>query len=215
MCAASYIDCITPPNGCPSTTPFKCEVNGIETCVKSQTECDCPTGYTKCGFMNYCVRDDRRDMCPKFEKRRCIGAKYFKDGLCKKADDRLPNQVVCPLGKVLCPDLTCKDHHSECPLSPVLTSKVRCVEQTQVSSNSDCPTTISCSNPDDVVCPDGSCVENEIMCKPLKECPDKYPYLCFGSSCQIDFSMCPANIACGDYKSLCEDHICRESCDKE
>ena len=213
-CVASYIDCIDPPNGCPSKAPFKCNVNGIETCVKSQTECDCPTGYTKCGYMNYCVRDDRRDMCPKFEKRRCLESKYYKDGLCKKEDGRLPNQVVCPLGKVLCPDLTCKDDHSECPLSPVLTAKIRCIEQTQVDNNYDCPTPITCSNPDDVVCPDGTCVENEIMCKPLKECPDKFPYLCFGSTCQSDFIYCPANIACGDFKSLCEDHICRESCDK-
>ena len=77
------------------------------------------------------------------------------------------------------------------------------------------PNNYNLFNTDYVVCLDGTCVENEIMCKPLKECPDKYPYLCFGSSCQIDFSMCPSNIACGDYKSLCEDHICRESCDKE
>ena len=47
MYAAGYIDYITPPpNGCD----------------KSQTECNCPTEYTRFGFMNYCVRDDRRDM---------------------------------------------------------------------------------------------------------------------------------------------------------
>ena len=39
MCAASYIGCITlPPNGCEPKAPFKCQDNGIETCVKSQTE---------------------------------------------------------------------------------------------------------------------------------------------------------------------------------
>ena len=43
MCAAGYIGCITPTNGC----------------NKSQTECNCPTGYTKFGFMNCCARDDR------------------------------------------------------------------------------------------------------------------------------------------------------------
>ena len=48
-------------------TPFKCEVNTIETSAKSQTECDCPTGYTKCVFINYCVRDEmkREEICIK------------------------------------------------------------------------------------------------------------------------------------------------------
>ena len=154
MCTANYIGCITPPpNGCD----------------KSQTECNCPTGYNKCDFMNCCVREDRRDMWHKFQKRRSIQSKYYQDGLCKKEDARLPNQVVCPLGKVLFPDLTCKDLHSKCPLYPVLIAKVRCVEQTQVNNNFDCQTIISCSNPDDIVCPDGTCVENAIIYKPLKK----------------------------------------------
>ena len=40
--------------------------------------------------MNYCVRNyrkDRKDMCPNFQKRRCIQSKYYQDGLCKKEDD--------------------------------------------------------------------------------------------------------------------------------
>ena len=132
-------------------------------CYKSQTECNCPTGYKKCSFMNYCVRDDRRDICHKFQKRRSIQSKYYQDGLYKREDARLPNQVVCPLGKVLFPDLTCEDDHSECPWYPVLIAKVRNVDQTQVNNNFDCQTNISCSSPDDIVCPDGTCVENEII----------------------------------------------------
>ena len=137
---------------------------------------------------------------------------YWIDGLYNKEDARLPNQVVCPLGKVLCPDLTCEDNYCESPLYPVLTAKVRCAEQTQANTNFDCQANISFSNPDDIVCPDGTCVENEIMCKPLKECPDKFPYLYFGSSCRIDFRDFPTNIICGDFKSLCriifaENHV--------
>ena len=71
------------------------------------------------------------------------------------------------------------------------------------------------SNPDDVFCRGGTCAENEIMCKPLKEYLDKFAYLWIGSSCQNDFSDCPANIFCEDFKSLYEEHICRESFDKE
>ena len=185
MYAAGYIDYITPPpNGC----------------GKSQTECNCPTGYNKCDFMKCCVRYDRRDMWHKFQKRRSIQSKYYQDGLCKKEDARLPNQVACPLGKVLFPDLTFKVDNSKCPLYPVLIAKVRCFEQTQGNNNFECQTNISCSNPDDIVCPDGTCMENAIMYKSLKECPDKFPYLYLHSSCLSDFSDSPANIVCGDFK---------------
>ena len=92
----------------------------------------------------------------------------------KKEDVRLPNQVICPLGKVLFPDLTWRDDYSECPLYLVLIAKVRYVEQTQVNNNFYCQANISRSNPDDIVCPDGTCVENPIMYKPLKKCPDKF-----------------------------------------
>ena len=44
--------------------------------------------------MNYCVRNDRKDMCPKFQKRRCIQSKYYQDGLFKKEDARLSNLII-------------------------------------------------------------------------------------------------------------------------
>ena len=197
MWAASYIGCITPPSNW---------------CYKSQIESNCPTGYNKYYFMNCYVKDDRRDMWHKFQKWRSIQSKCYQDGLCKKEDVRLPNQVVCPLGKVLFPDLTFKDDYSECTLYLFFIAKVRCVDQTQGNNNFDCQVNISCSNPDDIVCPDGTRIENSIMYKPLKKCPDKFPYLYFGSSCRIDFRDFPTNIICGDFKSLCriifaENHV--------
>ena len=86
MCAASYIDCITsfPVNECTPKAPFKWEDNSFETCIKSQTEYNCPTGYTKCGFMNYRVRDDRRDMCTKFQKKKVFNQSIIKMDFVKK-----------------------------------------------------------------------------------------------------------------------------------
>ena len=43
----NILECFDPPNNCDIDTPFKCRVNGIETCVKSQIDCDCPIGYIK------------------------------------------------------------------------------------------------------------------------------------------------------------------------
>ena len=86
MCAVSYIDCITPfpANGCDPKAPFKWEDNGFEAYIKSQTEYNCPTGYTKCGFMNYRVRDDRRDMSTKFQKKKVFNQSIIKMDFVKK-----------------------------------------------------------------------------------------------------------------------------------
>jgi hypothetical protein len=75
-----------------------------------------------------------------------------------------------------------------------------------------CPTSITCPNVDDYVCPDGTCVENEIYCTKLKTCPDETPYLCSDYSCAKNPESCTHTVACGHGKSLCIDLICRETC---
>ena len=90
--------------------------------------------------------------------------------------------------------------------------KTRCVEQTIIKFAYQCPSTIMCTNPDYVVCPDGNCVANEIMCGPLKDCPISYPFLCINNDCVKTYKDCTKSMACGDGKVLCEDNICRETC---
>ena len=77
-------------NGCSSDEPFKCLVNETIQCVASQTDCDCPSKYVKCTKTNYCVPENNTDMC---------------------SDITIPNQKVCPIGKVLCADLSCRDNY--------------------------------------------------------------------------------------------------------
>ena len=49
-----------------------------------------PTGYIKCGFMNYRVRDDRRDTCTKFQKKKVFNQSIIKmDFVKKKMQDLL------------------------------------------------------------------------------------------------------------------------------
>ena len=119
-------------------------------------------------------------MCPFIYQRRCKNRTWtnlFVDGICRPKDSLSPSQLVCPIGKVLCPDLTCQDNYYNCLLSEELPiAKVRCIDQTIATGNKYCPSTITCSNPQQVVCPDGQCVDNEIFCNDNKECPKNYPY---------------------------------------
>ena len=214
-CVSNSVFCIDPPNGCDEATPFRCKVNNTETCVKSQIECDCPKGYIKCGYMNYCVRENRTDMCPSYKKLRCPTKNYiqFQDGICRDSNSRGPSQIVCPIGYILCPDLTCKKNHDDCLLSEELPiNKFRCVEQTIKTYPRECPSTISCINPTDVVCFNGKCVDNEIKCPKLTECRQETPYLCNSNYCAKSPQYCPKFKACGNGNLLCEDTICRTNC---
>ena len=219
-CVKKQIECIEPQNDCGEERPFKCLVNGEYTCVKSQTDCDCPDGYEKCETTNYCVKTARKDMCPFFliNHRVCVtkygnGYKMFSDGICRLANSNPPNKRVCPIGKVLCPDLSCRNNMDECSETEKSEgNQIRCLDQSIVSEADKCPSTITCKNKDDVVCPDGTCVPNEIYCLGLKQCSKDEPYLCQNNKCAADQKSCLPNVSCGHKKSLCTDYICREEC---
>ena len=218
-CVSQLNKCITPPNNCSIDKPFECKVNGTVMCVKSQTDCDCPLGYYKCTMMNYCVRNDRSDMCPYFPQPKSFcktidkSLKIFKDGICRLTTAHFPNQRVCPIGLVLCPDLSCRESHDECILTPELPSgSFRCIGQEIVSRADECPSTITCPNVNDVVCSDGSCVENEIYCPSVRKCFGDYPYRCSNNICADRYESCSRGVACGHKYELCSDFVCRETC---
>ena len=205
--------------GCNKEKPFKCKVNNEEICVKSRTDCDCPENYVKCDFIiNYCVPKDRIGACAEILiHRKCQilyseWTKMFDDGICRLPEGRLPNQRVCPLGKILCWDLSCQDNYNLCPVNLEIPLRyMKCLDQTIVRKAIDCPSTTTCSNPDYVVCPDGKCVENEIYCNQLTECSSNQ-YLCNNNKCAESYDNCEKQKACGDGFSLCEDGECKELC---
>ena len=217
LCAEDIYSCIVPPNDCPKDRPFICKVNGTEICVKSRIECDCPLGYYRCSYMKYCVPDDRRDMCPTYKKKNCRSInsnwEYFADGICRDETSTQPSQIVCPFGSVLCPDLTCRKDHDTCLRYPKLErNQIRCVDQEITAFASECSSTITCTNPEQYVC-NGECVDSELYCKPLRECPFETPFLCANNMCAKDETQCSTGVDCGDGNSLCQDHICREKCE--
>ena len=216
-------DCIPKENRCDIDNqkidkPFKCSEEANE-CVDSMTKCDAPKGAKKCIYMNALYPEGKEYLCsyslPLDCKRKFTNYRIIcDDGICRKSKALQPNQRVCPIGKVLCADLTCKDSVDECynDWPECGSTQIRCPDQSCVDDQKNCPTTITCSNPDDYVCPDGTCVENEIYCSRIKTCPDEIPYLCSDNSCATQPENCPHTVACGHGKSLCSDLICRESC---
>ena len=155
-----------------TTHPFWCSVNGNYQCTKSKIECDCPEGYIRCKIQKYCVPGNRNDMCATFKiiNNFCkihYGNNYkmYDDGFCRLKDYRMPNQRVCPDSKVLCADLSCRDKYDDCIVSEVRKGiNIRCVGQQLVENIIDCPSTITCSKENDVVCPNRKCVSSEKEC---------------------------------------------------
>ena len=194
---------------CSEDTPFRCPVNGTVTCVKSQVECDCPQNWIKCNYMKYCVPEDKPWMCPNYKKRNCAKLNnnnpdyiLFPDGICRHKDQSQPSQIVCPNGKVLCANLSCVDNHYLCPNSTETPQGFyRCVNQDIKKEANECPSTITCPDKDQVVCYNGNCVKNEILCPPI-ECPDNKPC---DNSVKVD-------VACGDNYLLCNERFCRNKC---
>ena len=224
-CVKDIIDCVAPEDKCKDdrTKPFWCKVDGVETCVASQTDCDCPEGYKKCDIMKYCVKIYRDDMCAYFKVNPAFcynkyGTQYvpFYDGICREKWYHGPNQRVCPIGQVLCADLSCKDNYDLCPEAEVEVcpdNKVRCIGQAIVDSLEKCPSTFTCPNENDVVCPNGECVSNEIECPALQKCNDpEKPYRCQNNDCKDNYVSCPQPVACGHDKSMCSDSKCRKTC---
>ena len=186
-------------------------------------ECDPEKNYKKCPYMNGQIPEEKYyDLCfvPYYFS---CGLRYYnynisqfcEDAICRKSKDLQPSQIVCPLGKVLCFDLTCRDSLSQCytdyPYCDI--GKLRCPDQSCVKDQKDCPTTITCSNPNNKVCPDGTCVTNEIYCSPLKICSEDKPFLCLDYSCAKNAESCSHFVACGHGESLCPDLNCREDCE--
>ena len=221
LCVSNRRDCLE-PNNCPEETPFLCPsmmpmMPGK--CVESQMDCDCPYGFTRCEYMKYCVPSERLDMCADFSKiseKSCQKLKQFKnlcsDGICRLNKNLSPTQIVCPIGKVLCADLSCRDSYYDCKVSDYCYGKFRCPDQSCVKDYTECPSTISCQNKK-YVCPDGTCVDSEIECEGLPICSGNTPYRCHDNLCVKDKNSCSKNVACGQRLALCSDFICRSSCD--
>ena len=198
--------------------PLKCK--GTNKCVVSLAECDPERGYKKCNYMKFQYPEGKDYLC--FSNADIEGflsmlyPELCDDGILRKSKDLQPSQIVCPIGTVLCPDLTCRDNlnqryydYPECK-----SNEIRCPDQSCVSNINECPTTKTWVDPSRLyVCSDGNCYPHEIYCPPIKSCPEDKPFLCLNNECSENAESCSNLTACGEGKSLCSNlQKCNEGC---
>ncbi len=221
ICASTPYDCIEPKNNCPKVTPFYCKRDGILQCLPSQKMCDCPDGYIRCPVTNVCIEKDKRNLCPFNLPINCPqlypASPYFcPDGICRKNKKECNNERVCPIGFIMCVDLSCRKDYSQCfKFEPCGKTDLKCMDQTCVRDQKDCPNSITCAKISQKVCPNGTCVDNEVFCSPLPVCNVPNNILCNNNTCVSKIENCPKSIACEHEKALCEDVVCKDSCNKE
>ena len=170
--------------------------------------------------MNEIYPIGREYLCPSSKNVSCSRYKDYPilcdDSICRKSKDLQPSKIVCPIGAILCADLSCKENINDCyfdyPQCKSKNKKFRCPTQECVSFPHECYTTITCKDPNHYVCPDGTCVENEIFCPSITVCPKEQPYLCTFNFCAKDVTYCPRTQKCGNGQSLCNDKQCRKNC---
>jgi len=228
LCVKNPEECIdsNPEIKCPPDSPLGCRVNGNLTCVKSNTDCDCPENikdvsnpFIKCPSTKVCIPkslfeelcfDPYEIDCEKLNPNYPI---YNKDGICRIKVES-PSFRVCPLGLTLCADLTCRKNIFGCrfDFKKCANDQMRCSDLSCVKNQKDCPSTIVCSKPEQYVCPDGICVNIEAECKILPKCGKDFPYLCSQNVCAKTKENCPKSISCGHGRALCSDMICRTTC---
>ena len=212
-CIPSEIKCDDPEEYW-SVKPFKCK--NTNKCVVSLTECEPEEGYAKCDYMSFQYPKDKEYLCSNYAGiKSCQGNQVLcDDGICRDEKNN-PTQIVCPVGTVLCPDLTCRNSLSQCKTDYPQCEKgqYRCRDQSCVDKIENCPSTLKCSDSNKMVCPDRTCVDSESDCGRLKTCPESEPFLCLDYSCAKNAESCTHFEACGHGKFLCSDTLkCSASC---
>jgi hypothetical protein len=214
-CVKDYSECLNKNDfSCyekDSSKPFYCQSN--KTCVASQSDCKPGENYTKCensaNFI-WVPNDKVSELCPNILKLDCskISDKYkfmCPEGNCVPDESYCASRRVCPIGKVLCADLTCRNSYEQCPeiKKTCSSNEIICSDLTCTYDQKNCPTQITCPIKGDVVCPDGSCVSNEMKCKNLPICPEETPYLCSNNRCVKTRESCTKQLSCGHGMVFC------------
>ena len=134
-----------------------------------------------------------------------------KDGSCRFSEEECNTLFECPIGFIPCGikciliNETC-DEKATCNNDEVLCWDLSCAIGYDL-----CPTRITCPK-NKVLCPDGSCKESGHCIQPAKRTCEKSQYQCPDFTCVSNRNDCTRNKVCEPGLSLCENGVCKESC---
>jgi len=205
---------------CPPETPFWGKIGKEENCLVHQTDIDCPEGQVKGTTQPFCVNKEIiNDVCPTLATGKCGDLYECNDGICRANRNQCPSTYACPVGLTLCPELTCVNLAAgeECrkDLPVCAKNQIRCNDLTCADNVAKCPTMITCSNIDFVVCPDKSCQKSELLCKAKDACPLSSPFRCSNGDCAPEASKCTSGIVCKVGQCLGEGQKCQDVCNTQ
>jgi fibro-slime domain-containing protein len=226
-CSDSSLTNPPPKNGCPSTSPVKCQDGS---CAASTNACPSPNGCPKStpfrcnngtcvADSNYCKSPTALQSCPLFK---CA------NGACAANPSNCTTSTGCPVTRPhRCGDGTCRKYASHalsipsraadaCPLSLTCDdSEVRCADGSCAPYTSLCPAFVPCSGSTPILCADLSCAAAQSSCPIVALCPSSKPVRCNSGECKRSLAECSnflRKIKCsGSTEFKCFDGSCRAS----
>ena len=134
------------------------------------------------------------------------------------ADYEQARNIICPIGKVLCPDNDCATSLSSCstyvPKCPPH-KPYKCWNNECRTSFANCPTQISCPEQAPFLCYTGFCVQSQADCKARSDegkCKTS-GYRCYDGTCVKSMELCATLPYCGKDAVKCWDGSCADSVD--
>ena len=210
---------------CPNPTQdgylYKCFSEDSE-CVEDTTKCGCLSGIDK--WNGYCYSSENNPIelvknnqnkitCINKIKSKDPSSKIYlcDDGTCRFSQDECKTTFECPLGYRSCGN-KCILLSESCSIQNTCSSDdVLCWDLSCAKNYDLCPTRITCPK-DKVLCPDGSCQLSGHCIQPFTRfCPNGQ-YQCPDFSCVENKDDCKKNPVCDVGLSLCENGLCKESC---
>jgi hypothetical protein len=207
-----------------NTTPgqiYKC-LSEDEQCVSNTTNCGCLGESDKWNGYCYSKKSNPIELVKnntnkvtclnKIKAKNPLATVYqCEDGTCRTKAEECFTTFECPLGYRSCGN-KCILLSETCSMENTCSSdEVLCWDLSCAKNYDLCPTRITCPK-GKVLCPDGSCQLTGHCLQPLiRSCPNNQ-YQCPDFSCVASQDDCKKNPVCDVGLSLCENSLCKESC---
>ena len=192
---------------CDASNPIRCESN---TCTSIYNECNkitkrCPIGYIQCPN-GECKTSEylcEQFKCPKNKPHFC------KEGVCVNDPSLCDNMLNgCPYNKdYKCKNGTCVENKDLCEDYECEGGLVLCPDGSCIDENEECPGENGCYHDRPFKCADGTCINPETTTCSIVLCPYDAPFRCPNGYCVQKSSDCPYELRDYDLKGCKDGYI--------